>query len=156
MAASILRPPGPAYTRPIKTLHQFIHNPIKILTSLAKEYGDISYIKLGRQNVYLINNPDFIEKILIHDHSNFTKGRRAQIAKSLLGEGLVTREGEYHRRQRRLIQPIFHPKQIRSYGTIMAYFSARLSNSWFDRSVIDIQKEMIQLTLAIISKSVMN
>lgn len=54
MAASILRPPGPAHTRPFKTLHQFIHNPIKILTSLAKEYGDISYIKLGRQNVYLI------------------------------------------------------------------------------------------------------
>ena len=112
MAASILRPPGPAHTRPFKTLHQFIHNPIKILTSLAKEYGDISYIKLFRQNVYLINNPDFIEKILIHDHSNFTKGRRAQIAKSLLGEGLVTSDGEYHRRQRRLIQPIFQPKQI--------------------------------------------
>ena len=76
MAASILRPPGPAHTRPFKTLHQFIHNPIKILTSLAKEYGDISYIKsisskrilralqksmvillilrLFRQNVYLI------------------------------------------------------------------------------------------------------
>jgi cytochrome P450 len=149
-------PPGPAHARPIKTLHQFIRNPIGVLTNLAKENGDISYFKLGRQRVYLINDPNLIEQILIRDHSNFTKGRRAQIAKGLLGEGLVTSEGEFHRRQRKMIQPILLPKQIRKYGEIMANFSSRMSSSWSAGSVLDIQKEMMQLTLLVISKSVLN
>jgi hypothetical protein len=65
MATRIECPPGPAGAKPIKTLYQFTHNPIKLLSNLAKEYGDISYFKLGRQSVYLINDPELIEKILI-------------------------------------------------------------------------------------------
>ncbi len=80
-------PPGPSHARPIKTLHQFIHNPINVLTNLAKNYGDISYFKLGLQRVYMINDPNLNEQILIGDHSNFTKGKRARITKGLLGEG---------------------------------------------------------------------
>ena len=83
------------------------------MTNLAKECGDISFFKLGRQRVYLINDSTLIEQILIRDYINFTKGKRAQIAKGLLGEGLVTSEVDFPRRQRKMIQPISLPKQIK-------------------------------------------
>lgn len=149
-------PPGPSYKILGKLVREFIGDPIKTLTRIAHQYGDISYFKLGREHVYLINNPDYIEKILIYDHHNFKKGKRLQIAKGLLGEGLVTSEGEFHNRQRRLIQPIFLPKQIRSYGDIMTYYATRMGNKWEDGTILDINQEMMELTLGIICKSVLN
>jgi cytochrome P450 len=149
-------PPGPSYKIPGKLIREFIGDPIKTLTKIAAQYGDISYFKLGREHVYLINNPDFIEKILIYDHRNFKKGKRLQIAKGLLGEGLVTSEGELHNRQRRLIQPIFLPKQISSYGDIIIDYAIRMGDKWKEGAVVDINKEMMELTLGIICKSVLN
>jgi cytochrome P450 len=149
-------PPGPKPKMPGKLLREFIHDPIYTLSKIAREYGDISYFKLGREHVYLINNPDYIEKVLIYDHRNFKKGKRLQTAKAVLGEGLVTSEGDFHNRQRRLIQPIFHPKQIMMYGNIMTDYAARMRDGWKDGSTVDISQEMMQLTLSIICKSVLN
>jgi cytochrome P450 len=149
-------PPGPTYKMPGKLLRQFIHDPINILSTIAQEYGDISYFKLGPEHIYLINNPDYIEKVLIYDHRNFKKGKRLQTAKTILGEGLVTSEGDFHNRQRRLIQPIFHPKQIMTYSNIMTDYAVRVRNRWNDGAIVDISEEMMRLTLGIICKSVLN
>src|ERR687885_2815620 len=150
-------PPGPTYKIPGKLLRQFIHDPTNTLTNIAEKYGDISYFKLGRQqHVYLINNPDYIEKVLIYDHRNFKKGKRLQTAKTLLGEGLVTSEGDFHNRQRRLIQPIFHPREITAYARIMTDYAMRFRDRWKDGDTLDISQEMMQLSLGIICKSVLN
>ena len=149
-------PPGPKPKMPGKLVRQFIRDPINTLLKIAREYGDISYFRLGREHVYLINNPDYIEKVLIYDHRNFKKGKRLQSAKTVLGEGLVTSEGDFHNRQKRLIQPIFHPKQIMMYGSIMADYAARMRDGWKDGSTVDLSQEMMHLTLSIICKSVLN
>ena len=149
-------PPGPTHKMPGKLLRQFIHDPINTLSNIAREYGDISYFKLGREHVYLINNPDYIEKVLIYDHHNFKKGKRLQTAKAVLGEGLVTSEGDLHNRQRRLIQPIFHPKQIMSYSNTMTDYATRMTDRWKDGDIVDVSEEMMRLTLDIICKSVLN
>ena len=115
-----------------------------------------SHFKLGRLHVYLINNPDYIEKILIYDHSNFSKGPRLQSAKRLLGEGLVTSEGEFHKSQRKLIQPLFLPKKISSYGAIMTDRALRMIQEWKNGSVVNIHSELMKVTLSIICKSVMD
>src|SRR5919206_3260560 len=149
-------PPGPTHKMPGKLLRQFIHDPINTLSDIAREYGDISYFRLGREYVYLINNPYYIEKVLIYDHRNFKKGKRLQAAKAILGEGLVTSEGDFHNHQRRLIQPIFHPKRIMEYSKIMTDYAVRFRDKWKDGETLDISQEMMQLTLAIICKSVLN
>jgi cytochrome P450 len=95
-------------------------------------------------------------KVLMYDHRNFKKGKRLQAAKALLGEGLVTSEGDFHNRQRRLIQPIFHPRQIMGYGKIMTDYAIRLRDRWKNEDILDISQEMMQLTLGIICKSVLN
>jgi cytochrome P450 len=149
-------PPGPTHKTPGKLLRQFIHDPINTLSNIAREYGDMSYFKLGREHVYLINNPDYIEKVLIYDHRNFKKGKRLQTAKAVLGEGLVTTEGEFHNRQRRLIQPIFHPKQIMTYSNTMTDYATLMRDRWKDGDTVDVSEEMMRLTLGIICKSVLN
>src|ERR671918_660716 len=149
-------PPGPTHKIPGKLLRQFVRDPINTLSNIAREYGDITYFKLGREHVYLVNNPEYIEKVLIYDHRNFKKGKRLQTAKAVLGEGLVTSEGDYHNRQRRLIQPIFHPKQVVTYGSIVSDYAARMRDEWNEGSTVDISHEMMRLTLRIICKSVLN
>lgn len=156
MQRKIEYPPGPSSILPAKILRQFIHDPLNTFTNIAKEYGDISHFKLARQHVYLVNNPDYIEKILIYDHHNFKKGKRLEIAKRLLGEGLVTSEGEYHDNQKKLIHPFFLPKKISSYGSIMSQYAFEMCKNWQDESVIDIHKEMMNLTFAIICKCMLN
>jgi cytochrome P450 len=149
-------PPGPSSIIPGKIIRQFARDPISTLTKIADEYGDISHFKLGRQHVYLINNPDYIERILIYDHSNFKKGQRLQTAKRVVGEGLVTSEGEFHKKQRKLIQPLYLPKKISSYGAIMTDRALGMIQQWKDGSIVNIHAELMKVTLSIICKSVMN
>lgn len=148
-------PPGPS-KRPIKLLSQFLRDPLQTFMKISNEYGDISYFKLGRQNVYMLNNPDYIERVLIYDHKNFKKGKRLQTAKRFLGEGLVTSEGEKHDGQKKIIHPFFLPKKISSFDPIMTEYAINMCNNWKDGSEIDIHKEMTKVTLSIICKSMMD
>jgi len=84
---------------------------------VARDYGDIAHFQIGLQRVFLLNHPDLIRDVLVTHYENFTKGRELQRAKNLLGEGLLTSEGERHQRQRRLIQPAFHRAQMAKYAS---------------------------------------
>jgi cytochrome P450 len=148
-------PPGPHSIMPSGLLRQFIRNPIKTLMDIAYSYGDIAHFKFGRQHVYLFNNPHYIEDALIRNHKNFIKSRGLQISKRLLGEGLVTSEREYHDRQRRIIQPAFHPALIKKYGYVMTTYAVNMCQRWEDGMTLDIHKEMIHVTAGIISKAVL-
>jgi cytochrome P450 len=102
-----------------------------------------------------LNNPDYIEEVLIKNLKYFIKSKGLQVSKRLLGEGLVTSEGEYHDRQRKLIQPAFHPNQIKTYANIMTSFTLKMSKEWKDGIELDIHKEMTRIKSNIISKSVL-
>jgi cytochrome P450 len=148
-------PPGPSSILPSKLLNQFMRDPISTLMNIAYQYGEISHFKFGRLHIYLVNNPEQIENILIRDHKNFIKSRGLQVSRRLLGEGLVTSEGEYHDRQRRIIQPAFHPTRVKSYGQIMVDYAEHMSERWQDETIVDIHREMMHMTSAIIAKSVL-
>jgi len=154
-ASSIGYPPGPHSILPNKLLRGFMHDPIKTLVAIARTYGDICHFKFGRQHIYLLNNPHYIEDVLIRNYKIFIKSRGLQVSKRLLGEGLVTSEGEYHDRQRRLIQPTFHPDRIKGYGNVMTSYAVRMCQRWEDGITLDIHKEMMHVTLEIISKAVL-
>jgi cytochrome P450 len=154
-SSSIKYPPGPHSILPEKLLREFMHDPIKTLMNISHMYGDIAHFKFGRQHVYLFNEPNYIEDILIRNHKNFIKSRGLQVSKRLLGEGLVTSEGEYHDRQRRIIQTTFHPNLISTYGQIMTDYGQRMCQRWEDGMTLDIHKEMMHVTMAIISKAVL-
>jgi cytochrome P450 len=155
MAAAI-DPPGPgrATTRArLVGYLAFRRDPLNYLTRLAREHGDIVYFHVGTQRAYLLNHPDLVRDVLVNHQDHFHKGRALQRSKRLLGEGLLTSEGEHHRRQRRLAQPAFHKKRIESYGDAMVAYAARHASGWQDGANVDIAREMMRLTLAIVGKT---
>jgi cytochrome P450 len=149
-------PPGPSSRLPLNLFFDFLRNPLIVLHNVSKQYGDISHFKFGKHHIYLVNNPDYIKDVLVNYENNFIKSRGLQLAKRILGEGLLTSEGELHRRQRQLIQPIFHPDEIPNYANIMRDYALDISNQWYDQARIDIHKEFMHLTLAIVSKIFFN
>jgi cytochrome P450 len=78
------------------------------------------------------------------------------MAKKVLGEGLLTSEGNLHRNQRQLIQPAFHQDRLTAYAAIMTECILRMSNRWRDNDTLDVHKEFTQLTLAVVCKALFN
>jgi cytochrome P450 len=154
-SSSMEYPPGPHSILPEKLLREFMNDPIKTLMNVAHTYSNIAHFKLGRRHVYLLNEPRYIEDVLIRNHKNFIKSSGLQVSKRLLGEGLLTSEGEYHDRQRRIIQPAFHPSRISTYGQIMTDYAQHMYQRWQNGMVLDLHKEMMHVTMAIISKAVL-
>lgn len=134
-------------------LPQFRRNPPEFLQSIAQSHGDLVHFRLGSQDVYLVSNPNWIKDILVTNQTNFTKSRFLERAKILLGEGLLTSEGDFHRRQRRLVQPAFHRDRLIGYASAMVECTAHTRELWTDGAELDISREMTRLTLAVVAKT---
>lgn len=148
------QPPRPPRSLlPGGQLIAFRRDPLKLLTHLARTYGDVTHFRLGPQAAYLVNDPEAIRRILVTDADNFIKGRALQRAKRLLGEGLLTSEDPIHRRQRRLAQPAFHRQRIATYGNKMVECASRTSAAWQAGARVDIAQEMNRLALDIVSRT---
>src|SRR5215831_12331019 len=146
-------PPGPKAVFPSISVLAFRRDPIKFLTHLTERYGDLVYFEFGPQPMFLVNNPDYIRDVLVTHNRKFMKGEGLQRAKRLLGEGLLTSEGEFHLRQRRLAQPAFHRQRIAGYAATMVEYAARACDRWRAGETRDVSREMMRLTLAIAGKT---
>ncbi len=133
----------------------FRRNPTEFLRNIA-ELGDVTTFYVGKQQAFLVNHPDLIRDLLVTNHAKFMKGRALQRAKTLLGEGLLTSEHEFHLRQRRMIQPAFHRRRIAVYAEAMIEFGEQMAGEWKSGDVRDIDKEMMRLTLNIVGKTLFN
>ena len=120
---------------------------------MARDYGDIAHYKIGPQHLFFINDPELIRDVLVTNQKNFHKSRGLERAKRLLGNGLLTSEGEFHLRQRRLAQPAFHRQRIAAYGSTMVEFAERARTRWKDGATLDMHTEMMRLTLDIVAKT---
>lgn len=148
-----LHPPRPKRRPLVGNLLDFRRDPLNFLAAVAREYGDIVHLKFGPRDVYLINHPDYIRDVLVTHNNNFIKSRGLQMAKRLLGEGLLTSEGEIHRRQRRLAQPAFHRQRLNSYAQVMTDYADKTRERWREGETVDVWREMMRLTLAIVGKT---
>src|SRR5215471_11411792 len=155
MLASSLptRPPFVKGRPLLGVLPEFRRNAPEFLLKCQREHGDLVHLKLGPQRVYAVSHPDWIRDILVTHQSNFTKSRMLERAKVLLGEGLLTSEGEFHTRQRRLAQPAFHRDRLARYAADMVACAARTADQWRSGATLDISREMLRLTLAIVGRT---
>ena len=141
----------------IGVLPEFRKAPPQFLLKVAREHGDIAQFRLGPQSICAVFNPEWIKDILVTHQSNFIKSRMLERAKVLLGEGLLTSEGEFHKRQRRLSQPAFHRDRLIGYGSAMVDCAMQTRASWDTwrnkGAALDIAREMNHLTLAIVART---
>jgi len=146
-------PPGPSNLIPGRVIYRARRDFVGFLTDVQRRYGDVALIRTGFRRLYLISHPDPIRDILVTRADNFTKGPALRMAKVTLGEGLLTSEGDFHRRQRRMMQPAFHAQRVASYAGVFVQFAARAARRWRDGEVFDIRAAMTQLTLEIVAKT---
>lgn len=132
---------------------QFLRRRLPLMVESAQQYGDIVLFKVGNERVYLFNHPDLVRDVLVTNQKNFTKSRALVRAKRVLGEGLLTSEGQFHLRQRRLVQPAFHRERIGTYARSMVDYALRASSRWTAGTCVDMHDEMTKLTLAIVAKT---
>ena len=147
------RPPGPKNPPLVGHLRTFRRDPLDFLTRASREYGDLVYFKVASQHMYLVNHPDYVREILVNNQSNFMKSRALQRAKMLLGEGLITSEGQHHLRQRRLVQPAFHRERLAGYAAVMSAQAVKMRERWQAGNTMDLSVEMAQMTLSIVAKT---
>src|SRR5690242_5485101 len=150
---AIQRPPGPRPSLPGANLFAFRRDPLGYLARISRQYGDIAYFKLGPQHVYLLNHPDYIKDVLVTHDRKFKKGRILERAKRVVGEGLLTSEGAFHTRQRRLMQPAFHNRRIGEYARAMVETTVRWHERWSAGDTRDIHAEMMGLALMVVGQT---
>ena len=128
-------------------------DPIGYFTKCFREYGDIVFLRFLGVPMCLLNRPDCIESVLVTQHSNFEKSKDYRALRRVLGNGLLTSEGEFWRRQRKLVQPAFHQERIAAYTEVMVAYSERMLASWKDGQGLDVHEAMMRLTLDIVAKT---
>jgi cytochrome P450 len=148
-----MHPPGPRAFLPGAHLRALQYRPLQFLTGLARTYGDASRFKVGPQPIYFFAHPEQVREVLVTKNASFMKGLALQRTKVVLGEGLLTSEGELHKRQRRLAQPAFHRDRIQRYGEVMVEQAALARDRFRDGEEVDVAHAMMRLTLAVVAKT---
>ena len=152
LAKKIVYPPGPKDALFGITLYRASQRePLRFMERLSRTFGDVVHFKIGKQEVYLLNHPDLIKGVLLSHYTNFVKGRGVVRRNNFFGEGLLTSEGDFHRRQRQQTQPAFHHERLGVYGAVMSKLAVDASDSWEVGKPLDVLGAMRQITLPITS-----
>jgi len=137
-------------------LIDFGRDPIGFLTRLQHERGDTATFSMGGRTQTVLTHPDDVETVLLETGRRFDKGYTSMGGYSvprLLGNGLLTSEGNFWKRQRKLAQPSFHAARIGRYAETMVSFTERMLNEWRGGELRDAHEDMMMLTQAIVAKT---
>ena len=152
-------PPGPSGLLFLSVPRHLLSRKreLKYVMQLVSQYGDFVKLPLPGGPVYLLNHPDFIKHVLQDNHENYTRSPTFERFKLVLGENLLTSEGEFWRKRRRLEQPAFHQKKVAEYGQIITDCTASMLDRWEEickqREPVEVHKETIHLTMDVVTKA---
>lgn len=155
-----LRPPGPTWAsearRPWKVIYSEISRGLlPIVRSRFERFGDVVYAtNLTGTPLYSLRHPDHIYEVLVGRASDFVK--RSKDLEVYLGQGLFTSNGDFWRRQRRLIQPAFHKENMARYAEVMVEHTRQRTAGWKSGEIRDMNREMMELTLTVVARALLN
>lgn len=150
--------PGPKGQLLMGVMREFNDDTLAFIERCQRDYGDVVHTRFLWVHAYFIYNPDDIETLLATNARSYRKAAslRSPFFLRLVGNGLVTSEGEFWRRQRRLAQPAFHRQRISSYGETMVQYAQRMIDTWSDGEQRDLSRDMTRLTLEVVVKTLFN
>jgi cytochrome P450 len=147
-------PPGPPSRLLVGNLPEFAADLPGFLQRCTREYGDVVGMRLGTRRAYLLNHPDHLEYVFVKQHRNFIKHTWFwRHVPAIFGNGLLTSEGDFWLRQRRLAQPAFHRDRIAAYGEVMVAYTERMLDTWREGEIRNVHEDMMGLTLRIAAKA---
>ncbi|GIH16262.1 cytochrome P450 [Rugosimonospora africana] len=147
----------------LNALREMRRDPLGFLTQVRRDCGMIAQLPTPGPRHYLVSDPAEIQRALTATGREFAKGQSRskdpdqpgfQPLQRILGQGLLTSAGPLWRRQRRLIQPMFHHARIAEYCDVFARLAARTGAGWRDGEVREVHTDMTELTLAIVARTV--
>src|SRR5712664_2906745 len=147
------RPPGPRGLPWLGTSFMASRDSTKKLSRWAREYGDIVYYHFFDLHFYILFHPQHIEQVLLDKTGNFIKGITSRANPELFGNGLLTSDGDFWRRQRRLSNPAFHRESILRYSEISMEEAAHMLEGWRAGETRNIHNDMMSVTLRIVLRS---
>lgn len=133
-------------------------DPLELMDRRVAEHGDIFHLRFAWLNYYVLNHPDAVHRVLVENHRNYQKSRNYQGLKFVLGQGLLTSEGDFWKKQRKLAQPAFHRERLSKLANDMVTCTDDMLVRW-DRELeqlkkpFDLHREMMRLTLRIVGKT---
>jgi cytochrome P450 len=147
--------PGLRFSLPFYMFRPWVKlgSPILLFEHLLKTYGNIAHYRFMGTPIIFLNDPRYIQNVLVLDAHHFVKERTVRRMKILLGEGLITSEDPIHIRQRRIAAPAFHRQRIASYGDRIVSIAAHQRNQWHTGQTIDIAATSMALSLEIVART---
>ncbi len=137
-------------------IFQFKKNPLTFFAAHASQMGHLYRIKLLHKEYVIANHPDAVRHILVNNVKKYSRRKSYAFLQELLGDGLLTSEGEPWRKQRRLSQPAFSKEQLHGLISQMDQsIQDYLKENWNTNNVIDLEKSMNVLTLQILTQSIL-
>ena len=154
-----MRPPGPRGLPILGSLLDIRRDPTGAFLRAALRYGDVAYFRVGPRQGYLITNPDDVRHVLQDNARNYQKSPLYQKLRMHLGNGLLTSEGEFWLRQRRIAQPAFHRQRVAGLATVMAVAAREAAAQWHDLAdrghAVDVDEEMMRLTRTVVVRALL-
>lgn len=154
-----MRPPGPRGLPILGSLLDIRRDPAGVFLRAALKYGDVAYFKVGPRQGYLITNPSDVRHVLQDNARNYQKSPLYQKLRMHLGNGLLTSEGEFWLRQRRIAQPAFHRQHVAGLAHVMATAAREAATAWQTLAehghAVDVDEEMMRLTRTVVVRALL-
>ena len=133
---------------------EYGRDPLGFVTRLA-EVGGVVPIRMGPFPAVVVTDPAAIEEVLVTRARDFRKSMATRRIGVVTGNGILISEGETWRRHRRAVQPAFHSDRIRAWADVMTGEASATMGGWRDGEVRDVHREMTELTLRIVVRTLM-
>lgn len=150
--------PSPPQLPVLGHFHVFGRGPDRLdrVLDLPRRYGDVVRLRFGGIHAHLVANPDLVQEVLHARNREFDKHTRGTYKLRLvLGLGLLTSEGSFWLRQRRISQPAFHRRKIASFAERMVTAAEEMCDEWREGEAFDVHDAMMRVTLRVVSETLL-